>query len=84
MKKPNNRDFEKKLGKKIFKAAKKPFRFIYWLAGNLTMLKSNKKLGYISKINDINKLNKIMKCYYKRDELLLYDDNKIEDISFFN
>ncbi|KIM13940.1 alpha/beta hydrolase [Mycoplasma capricolum] len=82
MKKPKNRDFEKKLGKKIFKAAKKPFRLIYWLAGNLTVLKSNKKLGYISKIDDINKLNKIMKYYYKRDELVLYDDNKIEDISF--
>ncbi|QVK02656.1 alpha/beta hydrolase [Mycoplasma mycoides] len=82
MKNKNNESFKKRLGRKIFKAAKRPFKFIYWLAGNLTVFKSNKKLGYISKIDDINKLNKIMKYYYKRDELVLCDDNKIQNVSF--
>nr|VZR75162.1 hypothetical protein MF5294_00174 [Mycoplasma feriruminatoris] len=66
MKKKKRESFKKRLGKKIFKTIKKPFKFIYWLAGNLTIFKPNKKLRYISKIDDINKLNKIMKYYYKK------------------
>ncbi|WFQ94103.1 alpha/beta hydrolase [Mycoplasma feriruminatoris] len=82
MKKKKRESFKKRLGKKIFKTIKKPFKFIYWLAGNLTIFKPNKKLRYISKIDDINKLNKIMKYYYKKEELMITDDSKIQNVSF--
>ncbi|UWD35112.1 alpha/beta hydrolase [Mycoplasma cottewii] len=82
MKKNKKIVLDKLIGQKLFKYIKKPFSFVYWLAESLTVLKRNKKQSYVSDIPELNKINKIMKYYYKREEFILHSDDKIKSFDF--